>query len=123
MSRYQMDHLVDRFKDTPGGTRAEGLLGRHKIVVKDLMSAVFSEVNERVPVLCHDALYSTEQLCGEELWDVIRHVGLRRAAGMMIVFLVETGVVPLDVHLTKSGKGPKRFVLSPHWKQGQAVTR
>lgn len=123
MKHDTFEQLMERFKETSGGQRAIGLLGRHKIALKDMMAAVLSEVNERVPVLFHGALYSTEQLCGEELWEAVRYVGPRRAAGMILVFIVETGVVPLDIHQTKSGKGPKRFVLSPHWKQGQSVNR
>lgn len=121
MNNYLPDHLIYRFKETAGGLRAAGLVEKHKLSLEEMLLAVLSEVQERVPFLYHGALYSTEQLCGEELWAAFRHVGPRRAAGMIVVFLAECGVVPLVIHLTRSGKGPKRFVLSPRWKQGQPV--
>jgi hypothetical protein len=73
---------------------------------------VQSAVREALPGLIDGGLYTTEQLCGPELWASYRTPGPRRAAGDCLAFLVDIGAVPLSRHITKSGTGPIRYKLS-----------
>lgn len=103
--------LFDEFDVTAGGQRAFGLLRTHGTSLKAMYAAVLDEVKETLPGLIPQGLYTTEQLCGPELWGSWPHDGQRRAAGMCLAHLVQVGAVALDVHKTESGKGPRHYVL------------
>lgn len=103
------------FLDTAAGQRAVGLMRTHKMSLSEVLEAVEAAVSDVLPVLMHNALYSAEQLCGPELWDRLRFDGARRVAGMCLAFLVECQAVPLVVHWTSSGNGPKRYLLDSTW--------
>jgi hypothetical protein len=111
----------EKFIATPSGQRATSLLRSHKVTPEKMFMEVESAVNEALPGLIYGALYTTEQLCGPELWAAYRTAGPRRAAGNCMAFLVDIGAVPLRQHITKSGKGLKRYVLSTPWKPGAMV--
>lgn len=99
------------FLNTAGGQRAAGLMRTHKMSLSEVLVAVEAAIWDVHPVLMSGALYSTEELCGPELWDRLRFDGARRVAGMCLAFLVECHAVPLVMHWTPSGKGPKRYLL------------
>jgi hypothetical protein len=114
--------IATYFAETPGGLRAASLLRTHKINPRALLAVIESEVLDAAPHLFHGALYSTEDLCGPELWDRLHYDGAKRAAGMCMAYLVECRAVPLMLHITASGKGPKRYKLSPVWKPRAALS-
>jgi len=111
MSRHTFEQLADRFKVTPGGVRAKALLTTHNIATGDLMHIVLEEIAERIPALRAGVLYKSKQLCGQELWSAFIYDGIRRAVGMCVAYLVNSGALPLKLHVTKSGKGPKRYLM------------
>ena len=113
--------LSAKFEMTDWGKRTRALLRSHKVTPEKMLMEVESAVREALPGLIHGGLYTTEQLCGPELWATYRTAGPRRAAGNCMAFLADIGAVPLTLHITKSGKGPNRYVLSPHWKPGSTV--
>lgn len=114
-----MNHtLVAGFRETGGGVRAEELLKKLKLSSEQVLLQVLASVAEVVPALQHGALYSAEQLCGPELWSQFKTVGARRSAGMCLAYLVDRRALPLKLHVTPSGKGPRRYKLSLHWQQG-----
>jgi len=103
--------IVNSFLLTPGGERAAWLLRNHRRGPGDLLAAIETELVGVLPHLIHGVLYSTEVLCGPDLWNRLRYDGVRRAAGMCLAYLVACQVVPLQLHWTPSGKGPKRYML------------
>lgn len=104
--------IAKLFGQTAGGQRAAGLLRVHKIDPANLLAAVHTEVLGVLPHLIHGVLYSAEDLCGPDLWACLRYDGAKRAAGMCLGYLVECQAVPLQLHWTPSGNGPKRYLLN-----------
>lgn len=104
--------LAKSFGQSAGCLRAAGLLRVHKIDAARLLSDIHAEVLGVVSHLFHGVLYSTEDLCGPDLWDRLGYDGARRAAGMCLAHLVECQAVPLQLHWTPSGNGPKRYLLN-----------
>jgi hypothetical protein len=75
---------------------------------KKLWDAVHSEAVFALPHLMEGGKYTTEQLCGPEIWSPWLTVE-RRIAGMCLAYLVKVGAIPLVLHLTPSGNGMKRY--------------
>ena len=84
-----------------------------------MWDTVHSEVAWALPHLMEGGKYTTEQLCGPDMWApwfTVEH----RIAGMCVAYLVKVGAIPLVLHLTRSGKGKKRYCL-PSMKAGVRI--
>ncbi|MEI2659436.1 MAG: hypothetical protein V9G11_05265 [Bifidobacterium adolescentis] len=70
-------------------------MSRHNRPVEPFMveirAKVLNDLEGIGPVEC----CKTELLCGPELWESYRTVGVRRCAGIVLAYMVETGVIPL----------------------------
>jgi hypothetical protein len=114
--------LIDMFKKHPRHRRFAGLLDSRGVSPERVLHAVYVSVDEVVEALVPDANYSSEQLCGDELWLRWPTDGQHRAMGIGLSFLVETGLVPL-VCVTPHHIRNKRYALkvsaqvptSPAW--------
>jgi len=96
------------------GTPNEGQSGfaimpNGKSVPQDLVEAVHLAVTESLPGLLRDASYTTEMLCGPDLWSQWTD-GERRSAGICLAGLVEAGLLPL-VRVFGLHEYPLRFRL------------
>jgi hypothetical protein len=112
MQRVDMTNFqYATFVASPAGARAAGLLRTHRTPLLAMFEVVRLEVTDNLPGLIEGGLYSTEQLVGPEVWAAWPFYGQRRAGGMCLAFLVDIGAIPLELHKTLSGKGPKRYKL------------
>ena len=108
--------IYDSFSKTSAGRRSAGLLRKHSVIpLKQLCDAVHTEVVWTLPHLSKGGKYTAEELCGPDMW-LAWFTGERRVAGMCLAHLVKVGSVPLTLHYTRSGKGKKRYFLSPEPK-------
>jgi hypothetical protein len=102
--------LINMFKANKNYSRFAGLLAPRGVSPERVLLAVYASIYEIAEVLVPNAKYSTEQLCGEELWLCWPTDGQHRAMGIGLSFLVETGLVPL-VCVTPHHIRNKRYAL------------
>lgn len=107
--------IFETFEKTSAGRRAATLLRDSIVTPAQFYDAVHVAVVEHLPYLDDGRRYTTEEQCGPELWSAW-FTGERRVAGMCLAHLVKVGSVPLTLHYTRSGKGKKRYYLSPEPK-------
>lgn len=74
------------------------------------MRTVRQAVMEVIPHLTPRKRYTAEELCGPDLWDSWVP-GEQISAGICLAYLVRNGTVPLVMHITRSGKGTKKYFL------------
>jgi hypothetical protein len=91
------------------GERGVAVMPNGKSVPQDLVEAVHLAVTESLPGLLRDASYTTEMLCGPDLWLQWTD-GERRSAGICLSGLVEAGRLPL-VPVIGLHEYPLRFRL------------
>ena len=85
------------------------LLARRKIKPEVVLQLILETVQQVLPALQEGALYSTEDLCGPDLWapwGTLEH----RCAGMCLTYLTEIQMLPL-VSAKPPGEYPLRFRL------------
>ena len=100
---------LHHFMDSASGRQVRQVITKGRMKPAELVQIVLEEVQEILPGLVADATYSTEDLCGPDLWtDWL--TGERRSAGMCIRYLIETGHLPLELASPK-GKYPLMFRL------------
>lgn len=104
--------IFEAFAETGSGRRAATLLANRMITPRQMFDAVHVAVVYALPNLIGGSLYTTEQLCGTALWATWR-VADRRVVGMCLAYQVKVSAVPLVLHRTMSGKGKKRYCLTP----------
>ena len=91
------------FASTSRGSRVYAMLANHDITAEKMLADIHAEVLEVLPGLTPGGRYLTQDLCGPDLWVRFRTKGVRRCAGMCLVYLVEIGAVPLVI-----ATGPRR---------------
>ena len=64
-----------------------------------------------LPTLDPARKHSSRDLCGSDTWSALKPRQYI-CAGMCIAFLVTHGVLPLHMHITRSGKGSKTYWLN-----------
>ena len=101
---------LQNFASSDRGRRARALLAPYGIEPEKLLVAVFNQVSEDLPALVPGFPYSTEQLCGPDLWFRLKSDGPRRSAGMCLSHLVAVRAVPLEL-AKPTGSYPLRFRL------------
>ena len=103
--------IFEAFLVSRGGVRADGLSRGSGTPLEKVFEFVGDEVTSKLGVLDPNRRYTTKQLCLPDLWAALPLPSQRRSAGMCLKFLVAAGALPLVLHKTKSGKGPKRYCL------------
>lgn len=112
--------IFEAFSKTSAGRRSATLLKKYSVnPLKQLWDAVHSEAVWALPHLMEGSKYTTEQLCGPDIWSPWCTVE-RRVAGMCLAYLVKVGAIPLVLHLTPSGTSNKSYRL-PSMKAGVAT--
>jgi hypothetical protein len=100
------------FAGTPGGRRAAAVLRKHKATPDEIFAMVLAQVTEVLPILEEGGRYTTEMLCGPDIWATW-FTAERRVAGMCAAYFVNRKVVKLYKHLTPSGKGKAKYRNTP----------
>jgi len=104
--------LIKQFKSYPTYNRFVGLLAPHRVSPSLVLNAVYAAVMESVGGMIPGAKYSTEELCGDEVWWAWPSVGQRRAMGICLSFLVAQELVPL-ICSSPAHVSNKRYSLKP----------
>ena len=100
------------FAATSAGRRAATLLSDHKVKPLQIFNTVLAEVTHAMPYLVEEGRYTTEMLCGAEIWGKW-FTAEGRVAGMCVAFMVKTRTVKLYRHITPSGSGKAKYRITP----------
>jgi hypothetical protein len=103
-------NYFEKFSGTSAGRCASSLLVTHQIKPKHIFSTVLYKSNQALPDLVVGGKYTTEMLSSPEVWARWT-TAERRVAGMCLAYLVRTNSVDLVLHITRKGKGKKRYCL------------
>lgn len=98
------------FEESASGRRVRQVLGNSNAPPEALLRTVRQAVMEVIPYLAPGKRYTAEELCGPDLWDAWAP-GEQISAGICLAYLVRNGAVPLVMHITRSGKGTKKYFL------------
>ncbi len=98
------------FLATARGSQCVGRL-RDTSAALQLLQSVYVACNENLSSVHMGRMYLARELCGDDFWCGRRRRD-RVCAGICLAYLVdEVHVLPLRAHVTKSGKGSKRYWL------------
>ena len=107
-----IDKQYEGFAASYGGRRAAGLLRAHEVRPQNIFPAVLRQAAGALPTLVPGRKYSTEMVCGPRVWaSWSKSDAEKRVAGKCLSYMVKTGMVILDPHVTRSGKGKRYYVL------------
>ena len=98
------------FEESASGRRVRQVLSKRKTLPVHILRQVRDAVLDVIPHLTPGHRYTTEDLCGPELWASWAP-GERISAGVCLSYLVSNRKVPLMLHTTPSGTGTKRYFL------------
>lgn len=97
------------FKASPSGRRVCLLLTKKNITPEKFANSVLEAVKFILPALQKKERYSTEELCGPNLWGQWQ-TAEHRCAGMCLTYFIENQMLPLE-SAKPAGKYPLRFRL------------
>jgi hypothetical protein len=100
------------FARTSAGRRAATLLLTHVVKPDEIFATVLAQLTEILPILEEHGRYTTEDLCGPDLW-ANWFTAERRVAGMCVAYLAKKPDVALYKHITPSGKGKAKYRNTP----------
>ena len=100
---------LNHFMDSASGRRVRQVITKGRMKPGQLVQMVLKEVQSVLPGLAANATYSTEDLCGPDLWSKWL-TGERRSAGACLRYLAEQGHLPLEL-ASSEGKYPLMFRL------------
>ena len=94
------------FLTTGRGKRCMASLG--EIRAPALLELVFTCVANELASLDAAKRYRARELCNEGIWLQLAKSEIT-CAGICLAFLADAGALPLRMHRTPSGKGPKSY--------------
>lgn len=94
------------FLTTSRGKRCIALLGEMRAPA--LIELVFTCVASELSSLNATKKYKARELCNEGIWLQLAK-SETTCAGICLAFLADAGALPLRMHRTPSGKGPKSY--------------
>jgi len=97
---------ASEFLTTHRGKRCVSLLSEVRTTA--MLELVFTCVVSELPTLDGTKKYKARQLCNEGIWLRLAHAEIS-CAGLCLAYLAEGGDLPLRMHRTPSGKGPKSY--------------
>lgn len=98
------------FEESASGRRVRQVLGHGKTPPEALLEVVRKAVREALPNMTPRRRYTTEQICGPELWAGWSH-SEHVCAGICLSYLISIREVPLARHTTRSGSGTRKYFL------------
>ena len=87
---------ISNFMTSASGRRVRQVITKGRMKPVDIVEMVLEEVQGILPGLEANATYSTESLCGPDLWANWL-TGERRSAGICMRYLIENGHLPLEL--------------------------
>jgi hypothetical protein len=109
---FMYSEFFERFEDSPAGRRCASLLECGNYSSRKMLDAVYAAINDALPGMDEGVNYTASQLCGADFWSGL-YRNDRSAAGICLAFMVKHSMVPLTMHRTRSGKGKKKYHLTP----------
>ena len=103
--------LFEDFSLTPSGRRCARLVRNKFRTPQQLFEIVQGAVTEVVPYLDEGQRYTTEDLCGPDMWASFFQ-GEQKAAGMCLAYLESVGEVSLDL-CRATARGGKKYYMLP----------
>jgi hypothetical protein len=100
------------FACTSAGRRGASLLRDRKVKPEQIFARVLAEVTQILSYLDEGGRYTTEDLCGPDVWTTWV-TAERRVAGMCVAYLAKKPEVALYKHLTPSGAGKAKYRNTP----------
>ena len=100
---------INNFMASASGRRVRQFITKGRMTPAQLVRIVLEAVEDILPGLEANATYSTENLCGPDLWSTWL-TGEHRSAGMCMRYLIENGHLPLELASPK-GRYPLMFRL------------
>jgi len=107
-----MENSFSDFETTSSGRRAKTMLEDHAVKPQQVFATVLAEVTQALPYLEESGRYTTEMLCGPDIWANWL-TAESRVAGMCLVYMVRRRMVELFRHRTPSGGGKAKFRTTP----------
>jgi hypothetical protein len=104
--------LFEMFEDSPAGRSCASLLERGIHKPRQMFDDVYAAVTNALPGMDDCVNYTAAQICGSDVWAGL-HRNEKSAAGMCLAFMVKHSMVPLTMHRTRSGKGKRKYHLTP----------
>jgi hypothetical protein len=101
-----------KFETSAGGRRAATLLRDHVVKPEQIFATVLAEVTQNLPHLEEGGRYTTEMLCGPDIWAAW-FTAERRVAGMCVAHIAKKPGVALYKHHTSSGAGKAKYRNTP----------
>lgn len=102
------------FPTSNRGIQARRLLASHNIAPEKLLAEIHAQIMDDRPAFVPGVLYSTEQLCGPDIWGRLKTMGPHRAAGACLGHLAEVRAVPFAL-FTPPNVYPLEFLLVVGW--------
>lgn len=100
---------INNFLSSASGRRVCRVITKGRTKPAQVVQMVLEAVQEILPALSPHVAYSTEDLCGPELW-INWKTGERRSAGMCMTYLTENDHLPLE-RASVEGEYPLKFRL------------
>jgi len=101
--------VKDAFHSSARGRRCRAMLGDRS--ADRMLRHVYAWCSRNLPALDPARKHLSRELCGSVTWSVLKPKEYI-CAGMCIAFLATHGVLPLRMHKTRSGKGPKAYWIT-----------
>ena len=98
------------FEESASGRRVRRVLGNRRTLPEYILWQIRDAVLDVIHHLTPRNRYTTEDLCGPELWASWAP-GECISAGVCLSYLVSNRNVPLMLHTTPSGTGTKHYFL------------
>ena len=100
--------IKNAFLGTGRGKRCVITLGN--AVSFAMLDLVYTCVSNEAPLLDATKKQLARTLCHLDVWHTLSN-SEKYCAGMCVAYLADAGVLPLRMHRTNSGKGPKFYWL------------
>jgi hypothetical protein len=109
---FMYSDLFEKFEDSTAGSRCASLLEYGNYRIRKMFDHVYAAINYAQSGMDDGVNYTASQMCGGDFWSGL-HKNDKSAAGMCLAFMVNNFMVPLTMHRTRSGRGTKKYHLTP----------
>lgn len=102
------EFIVSEFMSTSRGYRCRTTLGDK--AARQLLQWVYASCDGHLPSLSHSCMHLARDACGIDNWKSLpQRMSFLSCAGICLAFLVTRKALPLRMHTTRSGKGPRKY--------------
>ena len=103
------ENVFNAFMSSSRGYRCRTTLGDK--IAQQLLQWVYAACIGNLPSLSNSCMHLARDVCGIDNWKTLPSVSTRSCAGICLAFLVTRESLPLRMHKTRSGKGPRKYLI------------